>query len=130
MLGFVTFPALWIVILLLRFIKIILMRSPGWHTIDFFSFFIMYSNSCLVIVVSSAVSNTASQKQNKPHAQNLIGIKTQKTFLSQLLVVDQFSMSQVVQDGAKVGGVSVNYIGSCLILLQRRKQRKTRRTVH
>lgn len=44
-------------------------------------------------------------------------MKGRETFFSQLLIVHQFSVSQVVEDGAEVGGVSVNHVGTCLVLL-------------
>ena len=44
------------------------------------------------------------------------------TFLRQLLVVDQFSVPQVVEDGAKVGGVSVNDVRPRLVLWQTHSQ--------
>lgn len=52
-----------------------------------------------------------------------------QTFFSELLVVDQFAMPQVVEDGAKVGRIPINYISSSLILLQKRV-RDRQRTVH
>lgn len=48
-----------------------------------------------------------------------------QTFFSELLVVDQFAVPQVVEDGAKVGGIPINYISSSLILLQRKSRRQT-----
>lgn len=44
-----------------------------------------------------------------------------QTFLSQLLVVDQLAMSQVVENGAEVGRVSVYHISAGLILSEREK---------
>lgn len=41
-----------------------------------------------------------------------------ETFFSQFFVVNQFAMTQVVQDGTEVGGISVNHVGPCLVLLQ------------
>lgn len=38
------------------------------------------------------------------------------TFLCELLVYDELPVPEVVQNGAKVGGVSVNEISPCLIL--------------
>lgn len=40
------------------------------------------------------------------------------TFLCQILVHDQFSMPQIIQDGAKVCGVPVNQVSSCVILYE------------
>lgn len=39
-----------------------------------------------------------------------------QTFFSQLFVVNQFAMPQVVEDGTKVSWVSVDHVGSRLIL--------------
>ena len=47
---------------------------------------------------------------------NAVGTLKCETFLCQLLVVDQLAMSQVVQDGAKVGGVPVDHISARVIL--------------
>lgn len=52
------------------------------------------------------------------HAPKDDRVKVYETFLSQLLVVDQFAMPQIVEDGTKVGGVSVDHVGPRLILLQ------------
>lgn len=38
------------------------------------------------------------------------------TFLSQIFIHDQFSVPQVVQDGAEVRGVPVDQVGSRLVL--------------
>lgn len=53
-------------------------------------------------------------RQCRARSQN-----TLKTFFCQLLVVDQLAMPQVVEDGAEVGGVSVDHIGSGVILWQK-----------
>lgn len=47
-------------------------------------------------------------------------VRSEITFLRQLLVVDQLPVSQVVEDGAKVGGVPVNHIGPGLVLRKER----------
>lgn len=45
--------------------------------------------------------------------------KKKTTFFSQLFVVNQFAMPQVVEDGAEVSRVSVDHVGSRLVLSQR-----------
>lgn len=44
------------------------------------------------------------------------------TFLSQIFIHDQFSMPQVIQDGAEVCGVPVDQVGSSLVLREQIKR--------
>lgn len=67
------------------------------------------------------LSNSSNQNQSEWSES------VSKTFFGQLFVVNQFAVPQVVKDGTKVGWVSVNHIGSCLILLHRDKQKKKKK---
>lgn len=76
-------------------------------------------------IISHYYFHFACLRNNSCSLDYLSVVKTYKTFFSQLLVVNQFAVPQVVEDGTKVCGISVNDIGSGLILLQRQRHKQT-----
>lgn len=71
---------------------------------------------------SSKESETIKRTFNLQLPADKSNPRAGQTFFSQLLVVNQFAVSQIVQYGTKVSRVSVNHVRPCLILLEEKSE--------